>query len=182
MIDSLYSSVKLWSCGGAVYIISDTHFDDPQCREIDPNWPSPEEHITLIKKSVAPCDTLIHLGDVGNPEYMDLLPCHKVLIMGNHDRISDCAAHFDEIFDGPLYISKKLLLSHEIIHAKGAVNIHGHHHSGEAGLIVSENREGATLNMASNVCGYTPMNLGIAIKRGLTSMVKDIHRITIDNR
>lgn len=181
MIESLYDIVKHWSCGGSVYIISDTHFDDPQCKEVDPDWPSPKEHIALIRKYVTPFDTLIHLGDVGNPEYMDQIPCYKVLVMGNHDRISDCASHFDEVFDGPLYISKKLLLSHEKVYAKGAVNIHGHHHCDKPGLIVDENRESATVNMASDVCRYIPMNLGTAIKQGLSSVVKDIHRITIDN-
>ena len=36
------------------------------------------------------------------------------------------------------------------------------------------------LNLAANVCGYTPVSLGKIIKDGILSDVPSIHRITID--
>lgn len=183
MIDCLYETFQSWSYHGAVYIISDTHFGDPQCREIDPQWPLPEAHVALLKKYVTWNDTLIHLGDVGDAHYMDGLPGTKVLIMGNHDRRSDCAPHFQEIFDGPLYIGKKIILSHEPILVPGALNIHGHVHNDKTsgGKVVRLGpAELAAMNRAANVCGYLPMNLGKAIGHGLLSGIKDVHRITIN--
>lgn len=183
MIDCLYETFQSWSYHGAIYIISDTHFGNPQCREIDPWWPSPEAHIALLKKYVTRNDTLIHLGDVGDVRYMDELPGTKVLIMGNHDRRSDCVAHFQEIFDGPLYIGKKILLSHEPILVPGALNIHGHVHNDKASggkVVWLGPAELAAMNRAANVCGYLPLNLGKAIGHGLLSGIKDVHRITIN--
>ena len=37
------------------------------------------------------------------------------------------------------------------------------------------------LNLAANVCGYTPVNLGKLIKDGILSDIDSIHRITIDH-
>lgn len=36
------------------------------------------------------------------------------------------------------------------------------------------------INLAANVCGYTPINLGKIIKDGILSDIESIHRITID--
>ena len=36
------------------------------------------------------------------------------------------------------------------------------------------------LNLAANVCGYTPVSLGKIIKDGILSDVPSIHRMTID--
>ena len=38
------------------------------------------------------------------------------------------------------------------------------------------------INLAANVCGYTPINLGKIIKEGVLADVPDIHRMTIDRR
>lgn len=37
------------------------------------------------------------------------------------------------------------------------------------------------INLAANVCGYTPVNLGKLIKEGVLSDISNIHRMTIDN-
>ena len=37
------------------------------------------------------------------------------------------------------------------------------------------------INLASNVCNYTPINLGELIKDGVLSKIQNYHRITIDN-
>jgi len=36
------------------------------------------------------------------------------------------------------------------------------------------------INLAANVCGYTPINLGKIIKDGILSDIESIHRVTID--
>ncbi len=42
-------------------------------------------------------------------------------------------------------------------------------------------REGCRhINLAANVCGYTPVNLGKMIKEGLLADVENIHRQTIN--
>ena len=215
MINSLYDNFKHWSESGSVYIISDTHFDDPDCKLMDPTWPTAEEQIRILKKYLTKNDTLIHLGDVGNVEWIKQLNCYKVLIMGNHDAgkskylrneqylneyPSVQAAReavesgkidrydvilgiivgkidnqlFDEVYEGPLMIGEKLLLSHEPVYGlEWCVNIHGHEHG-------HYDTDWNHLNMASDVCGHKPLNLGTAIKNGLLRDVKSIHRITID--
>ena len=38
------------------------------------------------------------------------------------------------------------------------------------------------INLETNVCGYTPINLGKIIKEGVLADVPSIHRITIDRQ
>lgn len=85
MIKMLYEPFQKWCENGNIYIISDTHFDDPDTKLMDPGWIAPEDHIRIINSVVHKNDTLIHLGDVGDPKYMSEIKAHKVLIMGNHD-------------------------------------------------------------------------------------------------
>lgn len=181
MINSLYNCFKHWSKLGSVYIISDTHFGDEDCNLMDPNWPSPERQIEILKKYIHRNDTLIHLGDVGDPKYIDELKCYKVLILGNHDQsVEKFRQHFDEVYSGPLVIGERLILSHEPlainpINGKMTMfNIHGHVHQDQTPL------KSYWLNVASDVCNYTPVSLGALIKNGLLSNVVDIHRQTID--
>ena len=80
---------------------------------------------------------------------------------------------FDEVYEGPLFIAEKLILSHEPIALHYAFNIHGHDHSGwHIGL--------HHLNVCAEHIDYTPVNVGRLIKKGLLSKVDSIHRITID--
>ena len=50
MIKTLYNIFQRWSENGSVWIISDTHFDDSDCKLMDSRWISPEEHISILKK------------------------------------------------------------------------------------------------------------------------------------
>lgn len=179
MIKSLYPIFQKWSATGSVYIISDTHFDDSDCKLMDPNWITPQEHMEIIKQDVRKGDTLIHLGDVGNPDYLDELKCYKVLISGNHDVLSKVASHFDEVYTGPLFIADRLILSHEPIQGlEGfAMNIHGHDHSP---IHDKTHYMPNHINLASNVYHFRVFNLGASIKGGLLSQIENYHRITID--
>lgn len=176
MIKSLYPKLQYLSETGSIYIISDTHFDDFDCKYMDPDWITPEEHIEKIKKIVNKGNnTLIHLGDVGNPKYLEQIRAYKVLITGNHDVLRKVSPYFDEIYNGPLFISDRILLSHEPIYGleNFCINIHGHDH----GCIGGKGH----INLAANVYLFNVFNLGKEINQGLLSNVKNYHRITIDN-
>jgi len=179
MINSLYPIFQHWSERGSVYAISDTHFEDSDCKLMNPDWITPEEQVKIINSMVHKNDTLIHLGDVGNPEWISKLKAgHKVLIMGNHDQsIQKFKPYFDEVYSGCLFISDKILLSHEPVYGlPWCLNIHGHDHNG-----IEPYKEGCKhINLAANVCGYTPISLGKIIKDGVLSGIHSIHRQTID--
>lgn len=81
---------------------------------------------------------------------------------------------FDEVYEGPLMIGEKLILSHEPIDCSWAFNIHGHDHSGHRVPTKTH------LNVCSDVIKYTPLNLNSLLKTGLTSYITSIHRSTID--
>ena len=86
MLPFLYDKFKSWSEKGSVYILSDTHFNDDDCKLMDEAWLEPSDHINLINKYVHKNDTLVLLGDVGDISYIDKLKAgYKVLIIGNHD-------------------------------------------------------------------------------------------------
>ena len=175
MINSLYPQFQYWSSTGSVYIISDTHFEDSDCKYMDPDWITPQEHIDIIKRQVRRPDTLVHLGDVGEPEWLTQIPAaRKILITGNHDVLSKVSKYFDEVYTGPLFIADRILLSHEPIEGleNFCMNIHGHDH----GHTFRHNH----LNLTANVYKYRVFNLGAAIKGGLLSQIKNYHRCTIE--
>lgn len=197
MIKTLYKTFQHWSEGGSIWIISDPHFEDTDCKLMNPDWISPEEHISILNTYVHKPDTLICLGDIGNPEWFQKVKAYKkVLITGNHDRGNQFyEPYFMEIYNGPLFISDKLLLSHEPIYGLEDIcfNIHGHFHNGylykyrpynerdkQHGYL---NIDGIPthLNLASDVTGFIPFNLGELIKKGILSYVKGIHGITIED-
>ena len=177
MIDCLYSKYKTWSLFGSVCIISDTHFGDKDCKYMDENWITPEEHVSIINKSIGKNDTLICLGDCGDLSYFkDIKADYKVLIKGNHDdgKKSRYRAIFDEVYDGPLFITPKLLLSHEPLPvAPYYLNIHGHDHS-------DRSHSPYHINLAANIVNYQIFNLGKEIRKGILSPIRTIHRYTID--
>ena len=80
---------------------------------------------------------------------------------------------FDEVYEGPLMIAEKLLLSHEPIDVPWAYNIHGHNHSGA-------HFTPGHMNVCSDVIGYTPINMNQWMKQGHMSKVQSIHRETIN--
>lgn len=79
---------------------------------------------------------------------------------------------FDEVYEGPLMIGEKLILSHEPLDTPWAFNIHGHIHEEK----IWTNH----LNVCADVINYEPVNLNQLLKAGLTSGVQTIHRDTID--
>ena len=89
---------------------------------------------------------------------------------------------FDEVYSGPLFISEKIVLSHEPICVTAGItgtpvafNIHGHDHSGEY------YNDDYHLNIAANVIGFGLVNLKDIIHDGLTTNIDSIHRCIIDH-
>ena len=181
MIESLYDPFKKWSEGGSVWIISDPHFGDADCPYMNPGWVSPEEQVRRINRFVQRNETLIILGDVGNKEWIRRLNGYKVLLTGNHDSgksVYQRDSLFNEVYNGPLTISDRIILSHEPVMLPFMSNIHGHCHGGKMRYI---NEFGCgCINVAADVCDYSPINLGREIKNGLLSTTPTIHRVTID--
>lgn len=174
MIAGLYKQFDKWSANGTVWLYSDPHFGDKELAAGIPNRPSPEEMVKLINSKVGRKDTLIILGDIGDIEYAKQLRGYKVLIAGNHDAgLSNYEDVFAEVYGGPLFISEKILLSHEPVDLPWAFNFHGHNHKGGANKYNQ-------LNVCADVIGYVPLNLNQLVKQGVASRVESIHRDTID--
>lgn len=81
---------------------------------------------------------------------------------------------FDEVYEGPIMINEKLILSHEPLGVNWAFNIHGHVHNGE---MYSDNYH---CNVCADIIDYTPINLNQWLRQGHLSNVRSIHRQTID--
>jgi calcineurin-like phosphoesterase family protein len=79
---------------------------------------------------------------------------------------------FDEVYEGPVMIAEKLILSHEPVDVPWAFNIHGHDHAGHE----RKNH----LNVCADVIGYVPVNMNQFMKSGAMAHVDTIHRDTID--
>ena len=82
---------------------------------------------------------------------------------------------FDEVYEGCLMISPKIILSHEPVNFPYAFNIHGHDHSSWY------NKDEFHFNVCADHINYTPVNLPALIKDGYLKDIPDIHRVTIDN-
>lgn len=80
---------------------------------------------------------------------------------------------FDEVYEGPLMISEKLILSHEPVDVPWAFNLHGHNHQGGS-------NDDHHFNVCADVIDYTPINFNQWMKSGFLSKVETIHRSTID--
>lgn len=195
----LYEKFNNWYRGGRIFIYSDPHFADDEMKYIRKNYISDQEQIDRINKLVHKNDTIVILGDVGDVSCVAKLKAgYKVLIMGNHDagtsnykriqsKFMDCTFEygvreivmddnhlFDEVYEGPLFISEKILLSHEPIDLPFALNIHGHDHSN---WFVGKNKH---FNACAEWIDYTPVALDDIVKEMPLSGIDSIHRMTID--
>lgn len=84
-LPGLYDIFNEKWCKQTVWLYSDPHFGDEELRKIIPNRPSDEELVQMINSKVGRKDTIIFLGDIGNPEYIKKIKGYKILICGNHD-------------------------------------------------------------------------------------------------
>lgn len=112
MIEGLYEPFQHWGASGTTWIISDTHFDDPDLIHAYADRPSAEEQVKLINAKCGRADTLIILGDVGDISYVRQLRAkYKILVMGNHD--SGASNYKRQIFKQKF--DKRLFQKHEAL-------------------------------------------------------------------
>lgn len=81
---------------------------------------------------------------------------------------------FDEVYEGPLMISEKLILSHEPVDIPWAFNIHGHIHNR------NHKNDKCHFNVCAEAIDFTPINFNQWMKQGHFSNIETIHRSTID--
>ncbi len=123
----------------AIYIVSDTHFFHPMWTRHEPK--RVEKVTQSWKEQVSSKDTIIHLGDIGgNDEIvakralhtLQYLPGYKILVKGNHDRLSDkdYLEAFDQVHETYILEDKHLIFSHKPLEVvpEGFINVHGHMH------------------------------------------------------
>ena len=169
----LYRFCDSWFHGGSVYVLSDPHFDD---EDMDWRGITADELVKRINSKACKSDTLVILGDIGNVERVKQLRAgYKVLITGNHDAGNSIYENvFDEIYNGPLFVSDKLLLSHEPINFKFAFNIHGHTHALD--WLDDDNH----MCVCVEKINFTPISITEIIKSGVLKRINSIHRETIN--
>ena len=131
---------------------------------------------------------MIILGDIGDISFVKKLKGYKVLVMGNHDsgasnykkqiifennkEISNKL--FDEVYEGPVIISEKIIISHEPIDLPYMLNIHGHDHNN---LFKSKK----AINVCAEHINYLPICFKSIVNSGILKNIKTIHRLTIDD-
>ena len=176
MYKHLYDCFKHWYHGGSIYFYSDPHFGDEEMKQIRKNYISDEEQVARIRSFIGKNDTLVILGDVGDKEWLKKLRGYKVLILGNHDAgATTYEGYVDEIYEGALMISDKIILSHEPIDFPYALNIHGHTHS------LPARYDKQHLNVCAEAINYYPIGLKTwVIESGFLKDIPSIHRETID--
>lgn len=112
-IEGLYPCFNHWQYNNStIHIISDTHFDDTEVEAKALDRPDSEDLVKYINSKVGKNDTLIHLGDVGNIEFIKQLKgAKKILICGNHDvgHTKYEARHWDKKFDKNEYTKEDAL-------------------------------------------------------------------------
>jgi calcineurin-like phosphoesterase family protein len=137
------------------------------------NWTLTKNWNSVVK----PDDTVYIVGDfsMGQPgKYAQHLNGHKILIKGNHDKLSQCRGHFDEIHEDTLELKlgeHKLLLCHyyykemlgDFDHKfkdrmpsfkSGQILIHGHSHNSTPMI----NNKYKAINVSVEHFEYTPIS------------------------
>lgn len=173
----LYDTFEHWHEKGSIWLYSDPHFSDEEMKYLRKNYIGDDEQVKRINSVLGKNETIVFLGDIGDVLPIRKVKGYKVLITGNHDRGDTYYKdYFDEIYNGPLFISNKILLSHEPIDFPYALNIHGHDHSNWFP------KDGRHINVCAEHIDYTPINLNKIVKSGALANITDIHRATIDKR
>ena len=99
---------------------------------------------------------------------------HMFHPLGEHWIVEADNMLFDEVYEGPLMLAEKLILSHEPLNIDWAFNMHGHVHQ--------KGKEDANhLNCCLDVNNYEPINMNQFMKKsGALSKINTVHRSTID--
>lgn len=212
MIDSLYAPFKKWSQNASVWLYSDPHFGDFESYTFRGliNGKTKEEldnfQVGRINTVVGKNDTIIFLGDIGDPTPLKRIRGHKILITGNHDRgAAFYKDYFEEIYTGCLTISDRIILSHEPIEGcpPFLFNIHGHDHNGTdfkeyvlrdydadmpldkmvSNYLATVKQYGLNkFNVCAEWIDYKPVSLKDIIHSGVLANIPTIHRDYLDKK
>ena len=159
-----YKISNYYGWPGNIWVFSDPHFNHFNImRSERTEFKTIAEHnsaiVDGINSLVHDSDTLICLGDLGFhwEEYIKAMHGErKILIMGNHDNGPKYKYYdaFDMVFDGPIFLNRSIVLSHEPWPGCGdyCINIHGHLHN--AWL---DKKGYFNVNVAQT--GYKPVNV-----------------------
>lgn len=126
MIEGLYPPFQHWGASDTTWILSDTHFDDPDLIHVYADRPSAEEQVKRINAKCGRADTLIILGDVGNISYVRQLRAkYKILVMGNHDAGASNYKRqiFKKLFDKGMFQKHEALDEMKRLHPDCAYSI-----------------------------------------------------------
>ncbi len=168
-----------WEQYQSIYFYSDPHFCENDIEAGIPGRPDAEAQLAAINKIVGRKDLLILLGDVGNLDYLSRIRCDIALVLGNHDAGASIYKNKCKwVFEGPVMIAEKLILSHEPVIVPWAYNIHGHCHS-QANTAESIKTH---YNMCADVIGYQPVHFSKFLKEvSINRHIESLHRTTIDS-
>lgn len=161
------------------YFISDLHFGHQGTLRFErTQFKNVEEHDAFIIESINSVvdhgDELYILGDVGWGKHfrkVKELNGRKTLILGNHDggSRSQYLELFADIYATPIYLNKKILLSHVPVPVpKGVFNVHGHLHGAYLDLPTH-------LNVSCHMIDYKPIS-----EKQLTIMTQDFKGIEVE--
>lgn len=85
MVTGLYNIFnRLWGMQ-TIWLYSDPHFGETEEESGLVNKPTDAEQVQRINSKVGRKDTIIFLGDIGDPTWLKGIRGYKVLITGNHD-------------------------------------------------------------------------------------------------
>jgi len=153
-----------------IYVIGDTHFNHDNIigfcqRPFYDIYHMNERLVSSWNNVVFSDDLVIHVGDFsfGRPplirEFVERLSGFKLLIMGNHDRLSPTrykAFGFDEVCKKKNYVIDNFIFSHRPIMSHeleyGMYNIHGHVHDK-----YQFHYDAVRFNVSCEAIDYTPI-------------------------
>ena len=112
---------------------------------------------------------------IGNIDIKDTLVKHYAIEREDKDIITFDNHLFDEVYEGPLMINDRVILSHEPIAVPEYMyNIHGHVHNKD---YKGDNNH---LNVCAESINYKPVDILSLFKKRILKNIHTIHRETID--
>lgn len=113
----------------------------------------------------------------GSPLHFEDKNTEKRVISGDLNIVNIKTSNnglFDEVYEGPLMINDRVILSHEPIDVPEYMfNIHGHTHK------LSYKYDDRHLNMCAEAIDYKPVNMLKLMQDGILKNTKSIHTITV---
>lgn len=136
-----------------------------------------KEEVELFDQSLVPESELLELKNKLLTTNLKDFSEAAASLYRKYTRVENRDNHlFDEVYEGPVMIGPKLIISHEPIDFKYAFNIHGHDHSGH------NFHDNMHLNVCAELINYTPVSIKDIITSGKLKRAVDIHREAINKQ